>query len=880
VTGELLTTRLVLPRPAPDLVPRPALAARLTAAAQGPLTLIAAPAGAGKTSLASSWARDGLAPGPVAWVSLDGERLTRRLFWTLVLTSVEAALPGERPFRMPGQVDGALVSFMNRMAERTEPVVLVLDDFHGLADPDVIDDLNVLLEHPSRSLRIVLLSRRDPPLRLVRLRIAGSLAELRAQDLAFTEEEGLALLREAAVPGLTPEDAAALLRRTEGWAAGLRMAVLTLRGHPDPAAFVRAFAGGDAAVTDYLLTEVLDHLSEDDRRFLLRAALTDAVCGELADAITGGKDGARRLQRLAGENAMLEPLDGRAEWFRFHPLLRDLLRAELRADAAADLPRLHRTAATWLIAAGWVREATRHALASGDRALVAEVVAHGWIELYLDGGVATLRSLVDMLPADVVAEEPELALAAAVVQIEDGDVERADVALSHATAGRSRLPPERHAQFTVAFVVVLLRRARLHGDLDAALSEARRRLGRHVPAVPAPGLQALALASIGIAELWAGDRERAVVHLEMALGEASLSDHDYVAALALSHLALSDALDGRLRRAFERCRTAVAIVERHGALRSSAAAAAFGTLAGVQYLWDDFDSASRSLEHAVEALEAAPERPLRALIAANRTRVLSALGDAEGALAALRFEQLRLEDFAHPQLTGILDAQHGLLLDALGEAEEARELLERDEATPEVAVALARLRLSDGAAGEALALAQSVIAAPPDRTLASSRVQAHAVAALAHDAQLDHPAAAAELRRALDLAEPRGLRRVLTELGPALRPVLRRELRAETAHRSFVEELVEALDGAKTGRVPASHPYEPLSERETTVLRFLPTMMSNQEIASELFVSVNTLKTHLKQIYRKLDVASRRDAVERARGMGLLAPGPGLRNRS
>ena len=194
-------------------------------------------------------------------------------------------------------------------------------------------------------------------------------------------------------------------------------------------------------------------------------------------------------------------------------------------------------------------------------------------------------------------------------------------------------------------------------------------------------------------------------------------------------------------------------------------------------------------------------------------------------------------------------------------------------------MALARLLLTDGAPEQALALVAPFTAGPTPDGLLSTRVQAHGVEALAYDALLDHDAAAAALRAALDLAEPRGLRRMLSELGPALRPVVRRELRHETAHRAFVDELLEALDGTRTAAPAPDRPFEPLSERETTVLRFLPTMMSNQEIASELFVSVNTLKTHLKQIYRKLDVASRRDAVERGRAMGLLAPGAGLRGR-
>jgi LuxR family maltose regulon positive regulatory protein len=538
------------------------------------------------------------------------------------------------------------------------------------------------------------------------------------------------------------------------------------------------------------------------------------------------------------------------------------------------VPELHRRAAGWFAGAGWVVAASRHALAANDDALLSEIVAHGWVEQWLSGGVPMLRSLVGALPPAAIERDPELRLAAATIHIEDGELDVADAALERAVAEVERVPARRRRQFRAACGVLMMRRARLHGHVDEALPEAQRLIGDDVASLAAPGLSALALATLGIGELWAGDQRVATQRLEAAIDAGRRSGHRYVVALSLAHLALQDSLAGRHRRAFDRARGAVDIVERLGWTRTSAAAASYGVLAGIEFLRDEPAAAQRTLERAGVALEAAPDRGLRAIIAANRVRILAALGDVDGAYAALQFERLALGDFRHPQVSAILVAQEGLLLEALGERAQARAVLAAavvESGAPEVRVALARLRLADGLPGEALALAAPVAAGPPDGRLLSTRVQAHAVEALAHDALLDHDAAGAALRVALDLAEPRGMRRMLTELGPALRPALHRELRRETAHRALVEELLEALDGRAHDR-PARQPSEPLSDRELTILRFLPTMMSNQEIADELFVSVNTLKTHLKHIYRKLDVASRRDAVERGRDMELLTP--------
>ena len=304
---------------------------------------------------------------------------------------------------------------------------------------------------------------------------------------------------------------------------------------------------------------------------------------------------------------MLEPVDGRPGWFRFHPLLRDLLRAELHAHHGDEIQSLNHAAALWLAEAGMVRAATRHALAAGDIALVSRVVADGWVELLLDGGIVLLRSLVEMLPERLFAEQPELALARAALQVEDGELGEVDAGLAAALAGAGGLPPERERQFRVAYAVVALRRARVHGDVAEGLAAARRMIGGDVPAVSAPGLRPYALASLGVAELWAAEYDRAEEDLEAAFGGAA--DHPYVAALALAHLALYDAFLGRFRRADRRARDAVEIIQCHGWVATSGAAAAYCVLGAVAYHRDELPAAERALARAAEALGAAPQGP-------------------------------------------------------------------------------------------------------------------------------------------------------------------------------------------------------------------------------------------------------------------------------
>jgi LuxR family maltose regulon positive regulatory protein len=865
------------PPPPPGLIVRERLARKLTRSAAHPFTLVAAPPGAGKTTLVAAWTAAGQAPGPVAWVSFDGVPARRRAVWTRIAEALAGAEPALAGLAFPasGSIEAALGELRERLDALEHPVVLVLDDFQDVGTEAFATDIDRLLAVPPRWLRLVVLTRHDPLMRLQRLRVGGTMTDLRMRDLAMTEGEAAALLG-ACGASVARHDATTLWHRTEGWAAGLRLAGLTLRGHADPAAFVAAFAGDDAAVADYLVDEVLSRRPAAEREFLLRTSIVDELSGDLADAMTGDSDGDAVLRRLALEGAMVTALEEPRGAFRFHPLLRDLLRARLVHAHRGEVGRLHRRAAIWLAAHGDVRRALRHALAAGDGALTARIAADGWIRVYLEGGIDELRALVEELPAEATRGDPGLALALAASRAEDGNVAQADEALAAAEAAAGAVRPERAAQFSAMLGIVLMRRARLHGDLVAALARARALIDDdRLRTLHPRGLRALGLANLGIAELWVGERGAATRDLEAASAAARESGLPYVAALAHAHLALLAGFEGRLRLAVDRAQKAIELVEAHGFTRTSAAAAAYLVRGGVELAWDDAHASELSLRAASAALVACPERALAGTLAVMESKVLALRGDLDAALARLRLATFEAGDDPPDGMDVGLVAQEGLLLHALGDAAEAEALLERRVAEhdgADVRVALARLRLVAGRVDDALTLVGPVAAMSPS---ASVRVWGLATEAIARDALLDHDGAGNALERALDFAEPRGLRRPFLAVGAPLRPVLRRQIRRETAHRALVAELLEGLDRSRDDRTTRhdAELLDPLSERELTVLRYLPTMMSNTEIAAELFVSVNTVKTHLKQIYRKLDVTSRRDAVRRARAGRLLSPG-------
>jgi LuxR family transcriptional regulator, maltose regulon positive regulatory protein len=803
----------------------------------------------------------------------DGER---RRFWRAALEALNrvSGRPTAR-VRAPsgGRVDLLIGALAAALPADDSPVVLVLDDFHEVADT-VHADLERLLRRPLPGLRLVIASRADPPLHLGRLRLQDQLAEIRSPDLAFTLDETAEMLAALGID-VDEDDVRRLWTHTEGWVGAIRLAAMSLRDHPEPSRFITDFAGDDRAISDYLLSEVMSAVSDEDRDFLLSTAVAGVLNGELADALTGARDGHRRLADLAGSGALLAPVDRRGEWYRYHALFAELLRAELRSERPDDVAELHRRAASWLVDHGDDGRGLLHAVEAGAWDLAARVAGERWIDLLIQGEIAALRPLVDRIPADRVEADPELALALASALVERGDEVSAEAELHRAERGRGRVPAERLPRFDVSLAAIRLYVARLRGDLDAALAAGRdvARGGGLEPGVVESDLRALALINLGIAELWSGDLDEAERRLQAARGAAGDAGRDWLAFIALAHLAMVAGARDDFARSERQARDAIALAAEHGWERTWPAGGAYLALTTAAFLSDRLDEAEQALTRAQEGLADTRERPLRAVLSLLRSGILTARGDHETALAVVVAGAEALGDWpVRPAIREQFGAHEALLRAELGERAQAVALLGSSQASLPGAVVLAQLQLAESG-HEAARATLAPWREEMERERSPASVQAWLLEALTLDAVADHDGAAAALDAALDRAEPSGLRWSLLAFGRPLQPLLRRQLRRGTAHAALVGDVIGALE-RQEGHAPhhAEVMIEPLSPRERAVLRYLPTMMSNQEIASELFVSVNTVKTHLKAIYRKLDVQDRREAVRRARTMNLLAP--------
>jgi LuxR family transcriptional regulator, maltose regulon positive regulatory protein len=842
-----------------------------------PLTLVSAPAGSGKTALLAQWIAGGTAPGPVAWLPLGQEDADPHRFWAGTVASLGAAradLAGLAP-PPPSGLKPFLITVLNAVAELVEPLVLVVDDLHLLTMPRAIRDLEWFLENAPPNLRLVVSTRSDPLFRLQRMRVAGEMTEIRAADLAFTLDETAALLGPL---DLARSDVEALWRRTEGWATGLRLAQLSLDGHQDPHAFIAGFAGGDIAVSDYLLSEVVARQPAETLDFLMRTSIVERVSEALADALTGGAGEGRTLRELARRDAFVSALDEGGGWYRYNPLFADVLRAELHRRLPGEVEELHRIAALWHGRCGTPLEALRHAVAASEWDLAARLLGEHWLVFVMRGDAAALQELVEQIPAEPVRSDAELALASAGLLLEQGDHEGADELLVRAFELAPELPEPRRRRLDVTSTATALYRARLRGDVEEALSAARMVLDEHWDRAVAVDVRALTLANLGIAEFWGGGLADGMDHLQQAAGLALECGNDFVLFLAESYAAAADVREGRLREGWARAHTAIQLAERRGWTQMAHTAIAYSTLATVQLWQGELAEAERLAERATKTLVHTVEPLLSPAVGLVRARLLALKGEPLAALDVVRAAASSgpLPPFMRVS-TGLLESELWL---ALGEPARARKRIQElsAEDAPDASIGLARVELATGEPGSAIRAVATFLADEREPILAFTRTEAWAIDAIARDEVNDEDGALRALERALDLAEPRGYAGILARYGAPLRSLLRRRVAAGTAHRALAGEILSTLEGPPAAeRTTATVLLEPLSERELAVLRFLPTMMSNSEIAAEMFVSVNTVKTHLKHVYRKLDVADRRDCVKRARELRLLGPGLGDR---
>jgi LuxR family transcriptional regulator, maltose regulon positive regulatory protein len=866
------------------IVPRRELFERLSGAAR--VTEVSAPAGSGKTFLLRSWIGAAGLADATAWVAIPRGGVDPQGFWLSVLDALRDTVIGAplvRELTGAPDLDGwsILERLLDDLRSLEQPVWLVIDDLHELHSEDALRQLELLLMRAPDELRLVLATRHDLRLGLHRLRLEGGLSEIRASDLRFTAEEARALFEMAGVE-LSDPALELLEARTEGWAAGLRLAALSLAGHSDPERFAAEFSGSERTVAEYLLAEVLERQPEEVKRLVLRTSILDQVNGELAERLTGSPGADRLLHALEDTNAFVSSVDASRSWFRYHHMFADLLALELRRTAADEIPSLHRAAAEWFDTRGHHVEAVRHAQAAQDWELSARILSDCWFGLVLSGQAATAHELVAGFPADVARSNPELTALHAAAALSRGSFDEAQRELALARADLASVPEARRARFQVMLAIQRLDLARQRADMAAVAAEADRLLA------PIEGdvlkdlgiseeRHAQALISLGAAEVWAGRLDDAARHLDDGVALARRIEQPYLELSGLAHSAMLANFE-TFSLAAQRSTEAIELAQRHGWGEEPITGVAYTVLAGAMVAHARLDEADRWFARAGATLrpEARPAAGLLLHYARGHLELVRGR-DAE-ALADYRSAERLARQLATPH--ALATRMRGQLLHALvrlGETKQAAQAIaamsrqEQESAAVRTALAALRLAQNDPQAATT-ALAPTLDDAAGSANPAWLLAQACLLEARARDALGDAGATERALERALDLAEPDGL--LLPFLFQPTPDLLERHSRFRTTHGSLISEILSLLAGrqrAATVSAPARL-AEPLSESELRVLRYLPTNLSNQEIASELYVSVNTVKAHTRHLYAKLDAHRRGEAVERARALGLLAP--------
>ncbi|WP_242511680.1 LuxR C-terminal-related transcriptional regulator [Pengzhenrongella frigida] len=871
------------------------------------LTLVSAPAGFGKTTLLADWLTD--APGGdrcVAWLSVDASDSEPASFWTYVATALQGAVPAVGSAALdligtsPLPTELVLTTLLNDLADTPTEVWLVLDDYHLADNHDVGHGMAFLLEHLPPHVHVVLSTRANPDLPLARWRARGEMVEIRAADLRFTSDEAAAYLNEATGLRLTAGDVDVLEARTEGWIAALQLAALSIQGREDVGSFIARFAGTDRYIVDYLVEEVLAHQSEPVREFLLHSSILDRLTGPLCDAVVGRQDGSRQLAILERANLFLVPLDDSRQWYRYHHLFADVLRARLLSEQPELVPRLHERASRWFESHDLVQDAVRHALAARDFDRAVHLMELAAPAIRRDRQDPIMLGWLTLLPDDAVRRSPVLSVFYGYMLMVAGDHDAAEPRFDEAERAMAAVPDGeappwakteelRTLPATIAIYRASIAQAR--GDVTGTEEHARRALGLagpddHLARGGAAGF-------LGLAAWARGDVSRALATFTQAVASLHAGGNlvDELSSTAvLADMWLAAGRPSTARRLYEH---ALQVAQARGEPILRATPDLHVGLSELDLEAGDLAGAGRHLETAAAFDQRASMTESRYRWFVAMGRVAAAEGDPERALALLdQAERLYLRGF-FPDVRPIAAIKarvwiaQGELSRAAGWAhdrgvaatDEATYLREFDHLT------LVRLLLAqhrENPDPDALGQAVRLLARLRDAGTTSGRhgslVEIQMLIALAQDAQGDRPQALRSLGDAWAQApEPVGYARLFLDEGSALRELLRAAdpggLAGDHARRllGLGAPVDDARESGATGSGrPAPSSADPLSERELQVLRLLDSELTGPQIARELFVTLNTLRSHTKRIFTKLEVTTRRAAVGRARERGLL----------
>jgi LuxR family maltose regulon positive regulatory protein len=863
----------------PGLVHRRGLEVRLGDPTGRAVVMVSAGPGSGKTLTVAAWLAE--FAGAQAWLTVDETDNDLRTFWSdlLAALAIGAAVPEDSPLRelMPASSFGAAEVLQVRagLAGLPGPVVLVLDDVHHLHNPEVLDSLSALIEQRPMPMRLVMLTRADPALRLHRVRVSGGLMEIRSRDLAFTKEETTELFAHDGIE-LTDDQLRLVLDRTQGWPVGVRLAAMFLSA-AGVTRGIEQFTGTERSVAEYLVGEVLDRQPAHIREFLLRTSVVERLNPSLATALSGRDDSSRVLEDLVAANAFVVGLGDDSGWFRYHPLLRELLEHRLILERPGTADPLRLTAAAWFVEHGQPIQAIGQVTAAGDWDEAGRLLTASALPLILTPEGPALAAALEPAARRAV-DEPRLStlLAAAIWHFQRHDFAAMYRDATEATEFLPDAPDAIRIPAEILIEAATFSQHRVVGS--AALVASSTRLLSLLDAAPRRLLPAarqyrvIGLNNLGVGRTWAGDLAGAEADLLEAEAQAVELGLGLTVVSARSYLSVLDALHGRLRQAHRRAASVRAAVDRRGWAGEPQALGAYVALGLTLLARNQLDAASDVIDAGLTASTHGADAGCRLLLGVSAIGVAAARGDLGTMRSAADRLATELASVPDPpdllaRLCAVAQSQVQLMSGhpdqaattvVLGQGSGYADAAER--------IALGRTHLALGRTELLPELLRPVIES--GASFLGIAVEARILLALAADREHRDTAAITQLTEAIDLAEPEGMIRPFLNAGPPLRSLIVRHRHIVARHLDFTQELLipqVLLDAEETG-LSGEH----LTERELIVLRYLPTMLKAGEIAADLFVSINTVKAHLRSIYRKLDVTSRRAAVERARELNLL----------
>ncbi len=873
--SPLIETKLSAPLVRSGTVLRARLFEKLEAGLEGRVILVSAPAGFGKTTLIADWVR-GTPKRPVAWLALDEADNDPVRFWSYFTAALQRLWPeagreilpiltASRP--VPPQAFLTILINEISAAQPASPSLLVLDDLHLIVTEPIHEGLAFFAEHMPAPLKMVIGTRADPEsLPLAKLRARSQLAEIRPAALRFTPEEAAEFLTRTMNLPLGAADIAALEARTEGWIAGLQMAALSMQGNPDPAGFILAFTGNNRFVLDYLLAEVLQREPADVRSFLLSTSILEHLCAPLCNSLTDRRDGQAMLEHLESSNLFLLPLDQERRWYRYHPLFADLLIRQLREVSPDALPGLHRRAADWLEQNGDPGGAIRHALAAQDNERAAQILERVFLGMLARSELGTLIQWLRALPDETVRGRPWLCVLDAWLYILTGQAERIEARLMDAEAALpgAQIPAAEQDRIRGYIAAVRAQMDFIQGSIPTAIAHSAEALGK----LTAEDFVISATTALiqGASFSYAGDFNSAIRSFERSKSLSLAGGNQFNAMLGSVALAQITAARGRLRDAYQIYHDSLRLT---GASVSLAPGYAFAHLADILREWDRLDEALEYAARGVEMCELLGQADILMTAYTVLARIQRGRGKLEDASATLEKARRVASEISAWSLDSVLLQQARIALVAGNLEDAVRWVMESGYSEEEEPVfhreagllTLARVLTAQTRFDRAERLLERIQRSASESGSRSSEIEAGFLRAINFSARNpDDPQVKVQLERALVLSEPEGYTRIYLDEGEAAAAMIRR--------------LAPLSGPAKriTQTIPAAHAGlpEPLSGRELDVLRLLAAGRSNPEIAEALYISLNTVKAHVKSVFGKLGVHNRSQALLRAQELKIL----------